>query len=230
MENIFVADIQFFRDNEKKIVLKSFAVSKLFDDDFIQYFVFKPPYNFEELNYLKRNEANHVTKYYHQMTWEEGYVNYDEIENIIRSTLKNASEVLVKGDEKIKYLNKIMEKNICYNAENLSCPNLKTLKTFQTVFTLSPVGFRNVYALKVWFRNFFQTSMENIENSIRKFNDQRELISLNSQEIYFLPVNYIIEKFHPNELCSLLYKLPPHSMFNNAIQKYIDSSNEYDKW
>lgn len=54
MENTYVADLQFFRGDEKELILKSF--SKLFSDT-IEFFVFKPPFDIVELSPYRRRAA-----------------------------------------------------------------------------------------------------------------------------------------------------------------------------
>uniref|UniRef100_A0A8D8WD36 Uncharacterized protein n=1 Tax=Cacopsylla melanoneura TaxID=428564 RepID=A0A8D8WD36_9HEMI len=225
MENIYVADIQFFRDNNKNIILKSLSLSKLSEEGFIEHYIFKPPYLFEELTYTRRIEANHVSRNFHQIHWDDGFIEYKEHINILTSTLKNASEVLVKGNEKVKYLNNLLGKKICYNVENLSCPNLKNLKSMQATFSLSPVSYQNTSVLKVWLKNLFFNSAEYIERSIQKHNDVG-FFALTEKDCYFLPVSVIIKNFSVDCLKSILYKLPPHTVFNHYIQNYIMDSNK----
>lgn len=225
MENIYVADIQFFRDNNKNIILKSLALSKLFEEDFIEHYIFKPPYMFEELNYIRRIEANNVSRNFHRIHWDDGFIEYKEHINILTSALKNASEVLVKGNEKVTYLNNLLRKKICYNVENLSCPNLKSLKSLQSSFSLSPVSYQNTSVLKVWLRSLFYNCAEEIEKSIQKHDDVG-FYALTEKDYYFLPVSIIIKNFSVDSLKCILYKLPPHTVFSHYIQNYITDSNK----
>lgn len=107
MENTYVADLQFFRGDEKELILKCISFSKLFSDT-IEFFVFKPPFDIVELSPYRRRAARFVTKNFHHIQWEDGFIDYNEINNIIKENLDTAQEIFVKGHEKATFLNSIL--------------------------------------------------------------------------------------------------------------------------
>uniref|UniRef100_A0A8D8W4Z5 Uncharacterized protein n=2 Tax=Cacopsylla melanoneura TaxID=428564 RepID=A0A8D8W4Z5_9HEMI len=94
-----------------KLIVKSFSFDKLSDDDAVQTFIFKPPYKFQEFNFVRRREAANVTLHYHHLDWNDGFVEYDQAVKIIRPCLSKASEIFVKRS----YPNMFIEskRNIC---------------------------------------------------------------------------------------------------------------------
>lgn len=172
MENTLIADVQFFRGNNKEILVKSFSFCKLYDEDIVQHFIFKPPFDFYELNLSHRREAAHVTLNFHHLDWNDGFVEYKHVIPIIRSCLANADEIFVKGYEKVKYLNSILPRKVCYNIENLDCPNFKAMKANKCLKnSCSPVSSLNVAVMKEWLLELFQNSLTLCNDSIRMFRE-----------------------------------------------------------
>lgn len=228
MENTFVADIQFFRGNDKEIIVKSFSFSKLFDADIVQHFVFKPPYEFQKLNLLRRREAAIVTLNYHHLEWDDGFIEYDQAVNIIRSCLCKATEIIVKGLEKEKYLNSILPYKTCYNIENLNCPNFKSLKSNLSLQKpISPVSSLNVTVMKQWLCELLKSSLILTNEAIHIFNECN-FFSLKPRDLYFLPVNFLIYACDVDFLNNISYLLPPHIVQNPNFKNYISANNGYD--
>lgn len=221
MDNIYIADIQFFRGNDKELILKSFSYAKLASDYMIENFVFKPPFAFNDLNIYRRNQATNVTKNIHRLHWNDGFIDYSEIKNIICSHLNNATEVIVKGAEKKKYLDSILERGVCYNIEQLECPNLKSLKmSFTTFYTNNSESGINVSAMKIWTMLMFQNSMEYVEHSIKSFHSNG-FFNMSPKEIYFLPLEFLLFECGPDFLSRVLSKLPPHIVQSDLFKNQV---------
>lgn len=226
---IVICDVQFFRNNDKSIILKSFSCCELFNsNDIIDHFVFKPPFPFSDLNLTRRAEARHVTHFYHHINWDEGFIPYNDMSALLRSYLSNATEVIVKGDEKVKFINSVLHKNLCYDVEKLNCPKLKDLKAGYSFFSSPPVSSLNVKVLRTWLNNLFKNSMERVDSSIKSFNSS-ELSLMKSHDIYFLPAHFLIDKMERDNLKNCLKFLPPHLANDISIKKYVYSDDGWDE-
>lgn len=229
MENTLVADIQFFRGNNKELIVKSFSFCKLYDEDIVQHFIFKPPFDFYELNLSKRREATHVTLNFHHLEWDDGLVEYQEAIPIIRSCLSHGDEIFVKGLEKVTFLNSILPRKVCYNIENLDCPNFKVLKTNKILRApCSPVSSLNVLAMKQWLRSLFENSLILCNDAIGAFS-KHGFFSLSEKDLYFLPVNFLTYALNVDFLQTHSHKFAPHIVFNDHfLKKNIYSDRGYD--
>lgn len=225
--NTYVVDIQYFRGNSKNLILKSFAYAKLFDSA-IEHFVFKPPHNFEDLNLVRKYEARHVTKNYHKLQWDDGFIDYSYIPLVLRSVLRQADEVLVKGSEKVQYLNYILRRNVCFNVEDLDCPKLSTLKMCHGFFDTTPVSTQNVRAIMHWVSILYSKSIDFIDEAIAKYN-KTGLFSLDKREKFFLPVSFLIEKCSPCLLQHELKNLAPHIVNNTNFRNYVFENVSLDE-
>lgn len=224
----YVCDIQFFRNNDKSIILKSLSCTKLFNDEVIDHFIFKPPFDFNDLNLTRRAEARHVSTFYHHINWNEGFIPYNDMIELVRSYFANATEILVKGDEKGKFLNSILRRNVCYNVEQLNCPNLKELKVAHTLFSKPPVSTLNVIVLKKWMLELYQNCMDKIDTAIETFN-KIGFVHMKSYEIYFLPTQFLIDKVDSESLKICLNNLPPHVTQKDSFKKHMYSDEGYDE-
>lgn len=228
MENTFIADIQFFRGNDKNIIVKSFSFCRLFDDDIVQHFIFKPPFEFQELDFLHRREAAHVTVNYHHLNWDDGFIEYEQAVPIIRSSLSGATEIIVKGLEKEKYLNSILPRKTCFNIENLDCPNFRVMKVkFPLQNPCAPVSSLNVLVMKHWLCQLLKNSLSLTNDAIGTFSEHG-FFSLRLKDIYFLPVNFLIYELSADFLENHIHKLPPHIVQNPYFKNYINNDSGYD--
>lgn len=225
---ILICDLQFFRDNDRSVIVKSFSCTNLYNNDIVNHFVFKPPFDFCELSLTRRAEAQHVSTHYHRINWNEGFIPYNEMATVVRSCLAEAKEVIVKGEEKAKYINTLMRRAICFDAEKLNCPNLKVLKAAESLFCNSPVSSLNVMVLKTWLQNFFQNTMEKTDNSIKIFNNVG-LFKMSSSEIYFLPVHFLISRMEKDSLTNFLHNLPPHISQDISMKNFIATEDGFDE-
>lgn len=228
MENTFVVDFQFFRGNEKEIVIKSFSFCKLFDEDVVQHFVFKPPYEFMALNLIRRREAAHVTLNFHHLEWDQGFIEYEQAHKIIQSCLSNATEIFVKGLEKEKCLNSILGTKLCYNIENLDCPNFKTMKSQLSIHDpCSPVSSLNVLVMKQWLRNLLQNSLSLCNDAIRMYSE-RGLFAMRPKDLYFLPPHFLTHTLCADFLQNHLHRLAPHIVNETYFKNFLTYDSGYD--
>lgn len=221
MENTFVADIQFFRGNDNEIILKSFSFSELLSETaVVQQFIFKPPFDLTELDAPRRRAAERVTVNHHQLDWTAGLIDYDRAEHIVRACLTHATEVVVKGREKVVYLNSVLRRNVCFNIDNLECPTLSVLKTnnnylsnHTNAYFYSPASFSPVAVLKKWLRKLLANSLTLCNAAMGAFH-AHGFFALTQRELYFLPVQFLIHVHSGDFLRSQRDKLAPHIAFN----------------
>lgn len=222
MEDIYIVDAQFFRGDNKELILKCLSYSKIYSDIFEQ-FIFKPPYNINQLSPFRRREVKFVTKTIHHINWDDGFVEYNEIKYILKNKLGSAREILVKGLEKATFLDSILERKLCYNIENLNCPNLKSLKDKISGFPLEDVCTLNVKVLKSFMKTILQHSSEYINNSVEKYTNVG-LFSLSDSDIYFLPVSLLVKSCPVELLKSYYYKFPPHIRQDETFENFVRSN------
>ena len=157
----YIIDIQGFKKMYNEFVVKELAIVSLEDDIQPSVFLFAPPHDWNLLNSRYKCENKWLTENYHGMNWQDGKILYDELEDILKSTVRGASQVWIKGLEKRNFL-KIFLPNV-KNIETVGCPALnklhKTLDSrcsnhnFQKCFN-SNCAARNAIVLKKWLRDY----------------------------------------------------------------------------
>uniref|UniRef100_A0A8D9FBP8 Uncharacterized protein n=1 Tax=Cacopsylla melanoneura TaxID=428564 RepID=A0A8D9FBP8_9HEMI len=220
MENIYVVDLQFFRGDNKELILKCISFSPLVSDVFEQ-FVFKAPFPIDQLSPYRRREASFVTRNIHKIHWDDGFIEYNQMKHVINSNLNSAKEILIKGLEKANFLNSVLGRNVCYNVENLDCPNLRSLKLKLSGFPTENVTTLNVKVLKSWLKIIFQHGLEYSNNAIHKFNNC-DFLRLSGVDLYFIPLSVLLKQCCPQFLKQFSYKFPPHIVNDDTFQKCID--------
>lgn len=103
-----VVDIQGFRGNFNKFIVKEFAVVS---ENFKAQVVFQAPYDFNTLRFPNRGTARWLTERFHYMRWDEPGMPYDE--EFIRNLCSQFSVLHVRGLEKWQFLCKFHNKVYC---------------------------------------------------------------------------------------------------------------------
>lgn len=114
-----IVDLQGFKDNSNTFIVKefSFATKNLKFSDIIH-----STCTFDELSAAKQKSAKWLTQNFHGITWYDGDIDVNELQDIIKPILSNKI-VFVKGEEKIIWL-KILLHDSFYkivNVETLGC-------------------------------------------------------------------------------------------------------------
>lgn len=100
-----IVDLQGFKDNSNNFVLKEFSIltkNIKFSD------IIKPTFAFSNLNESSRKAVCWLSNYYHGFDWNDGYIDFDELQKTIKPILQNKL-IYVKGDDKICWLKKILD-------------------------------------------------------------------------------------------------------------------------
>lgn len=89
-------------------------------------FLFKPPFNFTECSDKDKHTNTWLTRYLHEIPWEEGYYGYTELATII-DTIKRPNRVYyAKGLQKCRLLATLFDSNFI-NLEDTFCPGVEEL-------------------------------------------------------------------------------------------------------
>lgn len=103
MSTMIVLDMQGFVI-DKEFIVKELATSNGYQ---IYHFIFKPPIDFRMLSDKDQTGVRYLEHFHHGLRYSEGFVNYEDLDNIICKILCGAGTVYVKGHQKYDFLNKI---------------------------------------------------------------------------------------------------------------------------
>lgn len=113
----FYIDFQYFRHGTEYIIKELGILNSVVG---LNHYIFKPPFNKYKLSFKDRKQTEWLKLNYHMLSWEDGYVPYNQLRAVLKEGLKNAKEIYVKGYEKQKWL-----ENQGYNAINIENLNYK---------------------------------------------------------------------------------------------------------
>lgn len=123
-----VVDFQCFYNDANEFIIKELAIVDTFDFRRQQWF-FKQPHNLSLLSNQKRKLASWLTTSLHGMQWEDGEVEYAEVNRILERYTERFTLLFCKGLEKARYLCKVLKREVI-DLERLGCPSLKELDDF----------------------------------------------------------------------------------------------------
>lgn len=104
-----IIDVQGYQTSEKTFLPKEVAA---YDGKKFTHYIFKAPFNFDNLPVKFQKQADWLMKHHHCIPWLEGYTPQYQFENIIRQLTKNVDTIYVKGCEKAIYIRKIVCKPV----------------------------------------------------------------------------------------------------------------------
>lgn len=174
----YVVDVQGFKKMYNIFVVKELAIAPLGEDVQPIVHLFQPPHNWHLLSARYKSENGWLTRNYHGMNWRDGEIPYDEFEDILKSSVRGAKKIYVKGLEKVRWLENIIPK-VC-NIEPLGCPSLVKLHKKGnnccsnhdlTICPDSNCAARNVIALKTWLLDFWDAPAYSL---YRETNEERD--------------------------------------------------------
>ena len=104
----FVIDFQAFKSLDNKFIVKELAIVRV-DGDSEFHTLFKPPQPYNTLSDAMKQRVDYLTTNIHGLNWNDGFVDFtSSIDSIIEFLLTNANLIFVKGLERIKFINKIL--------------------------------------------------------------------------------------------------------------------------
>lgn len=131
-ENSAVLDIQCVVDAESKYFIKEMSVIDI-DGAVIHSWMFKHSAEILRQNMKSRRVNGWLKRNYHQLSYEDGDVDYREIEKIINSL--KFTRIFVKGEQKQNIINSFLSdrENISViDTADMGCPPLRQLKSVKT--------------------------------------------------------------------------------------------------
>lgn len=98
-----VIEFQGFRNNWNTFIIKELVFLDV-SRNVANYFLFKPPFSFGLLNSKSARTNRWLSTNLHHITWEEGFTEYDELDNIMYHYCQQFDEMYTTGDEKVKWI------------------------------------------------------------------------------------------------------------------------------
>lgn len=122
-------DIQGFRGNGNRFIIKEISIYK---HGILSTHLFDAPYSYNSLDKKYKNQALWLFYNHHGLSWNDGYIPYSRVAEIIYKELaiKNSYNTIIyiKGDEKVQWLREYCNVDAT-NIETLeNCPNLKSMQ------------------------------------------------------------------------------------------------------
>lgn len=170
----YIIDVQGFRKPIAEFVFKEVAIIPLEGEDVLpKVYLFGPPCHWNSLPVKYRSENNWLERNYHGLKWSDGEVPYEELEETLKSALKDAVKVYVKGLEKQKWFEKLIpDVVVVFNIENYECPSLRILLQshdapcqHHNLYYKSNCAVQNALALKKWLIKYYDTPLFSIYKS-----------------------------------------------------------------
>lgn len=164
MKELIIIDVQGFKDLKNEFIVKECAIAS---ENHTQVFLIKPPFAFDELLRQEKRRVSWIENN-HGIYWSEGHIYLREFENIIRPYLEN-KQIIVKGNEKTKWVKKICVNCDVIDIEKKGCPNLPSLhqkfcgdnvSKFNCLAHSKQCALKNVLCIKMWHieNNFHRLS------------------------------------------------------------------------
>ena len=160
----FVVDIQGFRDTERKFLPKEVAVICL-QKPIVDHWILQAPCNFIELPEDVKNTNSYCVVDIHGINWFEVEVSLRQVYRYLFNIARAARRIYVHGEEKARYLESLLSRNI-FNLEKYDSPTFRKLNSmFSDVLvcsTHSSKRFKNkqefwalykAHQIKKWMRS-----------------------------------------------------------------------------
>lgn len=133
-----VVDIHGLHNNEMEFLIKEIAIFNL-ETKAIGHYVIKPPRDMKISNVKAIQTNSWVTNHLHHLDWDDGDVEIEQLEKIVKQIFVNFDVVYAKGDQKVAALKKyyaadssLSSKHVCIvEVGNMGCPNLEKLRRHQ---------------------------------------------------------------------------------------------------
>ena len=125
-ENRIIVDLQGFKDESNKFILKEITV--LHDNDHCIHFIIKPSISFDDLPYEMKDSVHWLVENHHGLDWDSGFVTIEVVKPFLRAHLQGAT-IFVKGTDKVKWMQDIMNnEGVVINLEDIiKTPSLRNI-------------------------------------------------------------------------------------------------------
>ena len=98
-----IVELQYFVGNSDEVIVKELTILDL-TTNVTWYFLFKPPYSFKSLNGKAARTNKWLINNFHYIAWNEGYVEYTALENIVKHYCSKFSTIYTTGLKKCEWL------------------------------------------------------------------------------------------------------------------------------
>lgn len=127
-----IVEFQAFKGNSNEFIIKELVILDL-STGIPNYFLFKPPFEFANLERKYAKTNNWCTKKYHFITWDEGFTHYGELDEIMYYYCSQYTTLFTTGVEKCNWLrmyttSRVVERNLSKELkekQNLLCISVK---------------------------------------------------------------------------------------------------------
>lgn len=146
-----IVDLQGFKNNRNEFIVKEFAIVA---KEHTHIFLVKPPYPFTSLSLDEKKQVRWIEKN-RGYRWSEGYIDYREFRRIIKPVL-TGRKIIVKGQEKIKWVEDLCEHNHILDISYTHIPTLNTLNDlysnnmFNCFYHNKKCALKNALCIKKW--------------------------------------------------------------------------------
>lgn len=128
-----IIEFQAFIDNSNEFIVKDLVILDL-ETNAVNYFLFKPPHSYKKLSAKAKRTNNWLTKHFHSITWNEGFVEYKELDNITYHYCQQFGTIYTTGLKKVKFIsqytsdtvvNYLISKNLYFNTGDGFCNSVQ---------------------------------------------------------------------------------------------------------
>lgn len=131
-----IIEFQSFIGNSNEFIVKELVIMDL-ATNMLNYFLFKPPHDYNNLFNKAKKTNKWLTYYFHNITWDEGFTQYEELDNIMNHYCKQFDIIYTTGLKKALFIsrysrgtviNYLISKNFHYNTGGGLCNSVKNEK------------------------------------------------------------------------------------------------------
>lgn len=106
-----VIEFQAFRGNKNEYIIKELVILDL-TTNVVYPFMFKPPYPYKKLNSKAKRTNKWLIKSFHNITWNEGFTDYNEVDDVMYHFCTEFNRIYTKGLEKRNWIQKYTTANV----------------------------------------------------------------------------------------------------------------------
>lgn len=112
MADCFVVDFQAFKSLQNHFILKEIGITTL-DGKNVYHCIVRPPLSYKYLqNEDFKRRIQYITRNIHGLEWDSGSVTYSDAVSELKTLLKNAERVYIRGSERVAYLDKLLDHKV----------------------------------------------------------------------------------------------------------------------
>lgn len=106
-----IIEFQSFIGNSDEFIVKELVIMNL-ETNVVNYFLFKPPHYFSKLTAKAKKTNRWLTRHYHMISWNEGFTQYKELDNIMYHYCQQYGTIYTTGLKKCQFLSQYTTNNV----------------------------------------------------------------------------------------------------------------------